>query len=123
VAAIPPRRAGAPLTWFIAFDDRPTMDDITFFNNQDRHQFELRRGGAVAARAEYKQQPGAIVFTHTEVLPAFEGKGLASKLAKLALEDVRKRGLKAVPRCEFIASYIERHPEYADLVGTDSRAG
>ncbi|HEY8359824.1 MAG TPA: GNAT family N-acetyltransferase [Ramlibacter sp.] len=56
-------------------------------------------------------------FTHTVVEPEHEGQGLASRLAQFALDDVRTRGLKALPQCRFIARYIERHEkEYGDLV-------
>ena len=56
------------------------------------------------------------MFVHTEVLPAFEGKGVGSRLATWALDDVRARGLKLTPQCPFIAAFIKRHPAYADLV-------
>lgn len=60
-----------------------------------------------------------VIFTHTQVEPAHEGEGLGSVLAESALDDVRRRGLMAVPLCPFIAAYIERHPDYADLVPAD----
>jgi predicted GNAT family acetyltransferase len=57
-----------------------------------------------------------VIFTHTEVLPAFEGRGVGSALAKGALDAVRAEGSSVEPRCPFIAAYIRRHPAYADLV-------
>lgn len=92
------------------------MDDITLADNAAAHRFELRLDGAVAAFADYTLEPGTLTFTHTEVLPAHEGKGLASKLAKFALGEVRNRGLKAVPVCSFFAGYIDKHPQYQDLL-------
>jgi predicted GNAT family acetyltransferase len=68
--------------------------------------------------AEYRLDGGTIRFVHTQVEPAFEGRGLGSRLAKAALDEVRSRGLKAVPQCPFIAGYIARHPEYQALVAT-----
>jgi predicted GNAT family acetyltransferase len=50
------------------------------------------------------------------VRPEAEGKGVASELVRWALDDVRGRGLRIVPRCPFVAAYLKRHPEYADLV-------
>ncbi|MEO7548306.1 MAG: GNAT family N-acetyltransferase [Ramlibacter sp.] len=94
------------------------MDDISLADNPSVHRFELRLDGTVAAFAQYRLEPGTLTFTHTEVLPAHEGKGLASKLAKFALGEVRQRGLKAVPVCEFFAGYIGKHPEYQDLLGS-----
>ena len=45
-----------------------------------------------------------------------EGHGGGSTLVEAALDRVRDEGLRVVPRCPFVASYIERHPAYADLV-------
>jgi predicted GNAT family acetyltransferase len=97
------------------------MDDIHFSDNPDKHRFELRKAGEVAAIAEYQLLPGAVKFIHTEVWPRFEGQGLGSKLAKAALDDVRRRGLEAIPQCPFIAGYIRKHPEYLDLVAEEHR--
>lgn len=97
------------------------MDDITLADNPAAHRFELRSGGEVAAYAEYNLLKDALMFTHTEVLPAYEGRGFGSKLAAFALDDVRKRGVHAIPMCQFIAGYIRRHPEYLDLVTEQSR--
>lgn len=94
------------------------MDDITLSDNQSASRYELRRAGAVAAQADYELQDGAVVLTHTEVQPAYEGQGMGSELAKFALDDIRKRGLKVVPKCDFMVSWIERHPDYADLVAS-----
>ena len=73
------------------------------------------------AFAAYVRRPGAIVFTHTEVPPALEGRGVGSRLARDALDDARRRGLAVIPRCPFVAAYIRRHPEYRDLVPADRR--
>ena len=97
------------------------MTDFAITDNPDAHRFELKAGGAVAAKAEYELQPGSIKFTHTEVQPGHEGLGYGSKLAKFALDDVRRRGLNVVPVCEFIAGYIRKHPDYLDLVAEDTR--
>jgi predicted GNAT family acetyltransferase len=97
------------------------MDDITLSDNTELHHYQLRVGEAVAAHSEYNLLKGAVMFTHTEVLPAYEGQGLGSKLAKFALDDVRARGLQVIPVCQFIAGYIRRHPEYLDLVSEDNR--
>lgn len=94
------------------------MDDYSFSDNPGLQRFELRKDGTVAAVAEYKLGGGTLQFLHTQVEPAFEGRGLGSRLAKAALDEVRSRGLKAVPRCPFIAGYIAKHPEYQDLLAT-----
>lgn len=102
VAAVP----GIPALHYDA-----CMDEFTFSNNHAAHRYELLRGGVVAAHADYKLQDAAVVLTHTEVQPGNEGKGLGSKLAKFVLDDLRQRGVKIVPQCEFLAGYIARHPQ------------
>lgn len=86
------------------------LDEFTFSNNNAAHRYELLRGGVVAAHADYKLEDGAVVVTHTEVQPGNEGNGLGSKLAKFLVQDLRQRGMKIVPQCEFLAGYIARHP-------------
>lgn len=78
--------------------------------------YEITVDGVRAGVAEYRRRADRVVFTHTEVDPSFEGKGVGSALAKAALDDVRARGLKAVPLCPFIRAWIDRHPDYEDLV-------
>ena len=68
------------------------------------------------ALAAYRLKPGVITFTHTEVPKELGGRGIGSQLAKGALDQARERGLKVVPLCPFIKAYIEKHPEYADLL-------
>ncbi|WP_372395640.1 GNAT family N-acetyltransferase [Azospirillum sp. HJ39] len=84
-------------------------------DNAAQSRYELTVDGATAV-AVYELRDGEIVFTHTEVPKSLSGQGVASALAKGALEDVRARGLKAVPLCSFFAGFIERHPEFHDLV-------
>ncbi|WP_141015855.1 GNAT family N-acetyltransferase [Nocardioides sambongensis] len=83
----------------------------------ERSRYEAHLGGELAGFAEYQLAKDLIVFTHTEVDPAYEGKGVGGALARAALDDVRSAGDRAVmPLCPFIKSWIERHPDYADLV-------
>jgi predicted GNAT family acetyltransferase len=84
-------------------------------DNPAEHRFELKAGDHVAV-AYYTLAPGVITFTHTEVPTALSGKGIGSKLARGALEQVRARGLKVVPKCPFIAAFIAKNAEFADLV-------
>lgn len=96
-------------------------DSTTLSNNAAAHRYELHVAGSLAAFAEYNLLKDAVMFTHTEVLPAYEGQGIGSRLAQFALDDVRRQGLHAIPVCQFIAGYIRRHPEYLDLVTAESR--
>lgn len=92
--------------------DAPS-DDVR--DNPARHRFELEVDGHLAI-AVYSLAPGVITFIHTEVPEALAGRGVGSRLAKGALAQVRARGLKVVPRCPFIRGYIEKHPEWQDLL-------
>jgi predicted GNAT family acetyltransferase len=85
-------------------------------NNASRHRYEIRVGGRVVGFAAYRPREDAVVFTHTEIEDAYEGQGLGSALARAALDDVRASGGAVVPLCPFIKGYIDRHPEYGDLV-------
>lgn len=89
---------------------------IDLIDNPQARRFELHVDGALAGAAEYVLQDGQIVLTHTEVDPAYDGRGLGSRLAAFALDQARERGLTVVPVCPFISTYLRRHPEYADLV-------
>ncbi len=88
-------------------------DDVR--DNPARHRFELEVDGHLAI-AVYSLASGVITFIHTEVPDALAGRGIGSRLAKGALAQVRDRGLKVVPRCPFIRGYIEKHPEWQDLL-------
>ncbi|GAB7037531.1 MULTISPECIES: GNAT family N-acetyltransferase [Catenuloplanes] len=85
-------------------------------DNAAESRFEIVVDGTVAGFAAYRVRDDALIFTHTEVDPGHEGQGLGSTLAAAALDAARERGATVVPRCAFIKSYIERHPDYQDLV-------
>jgi uncharacterized protein len=89
---------------------------ITVADDVRSNRYELRVNGELAAAATYQLVPGRIVFRYTELMPGFEGQRLGGQLAGLALADIRRRGLRVVPRCPFIATYIEDHPDYRDLL-------
>lgn len=86
-------------------------------HNDGQSRYELRIDGEVAAMAQYVPDGDAVRFTHTQVNEAYEGQGLGSRLAAFALDDVKRRGMKAVPQCKFIAAYMARHEkEYGSLM-------
>lgn len=92
------------------------MSEIDVTDNPDERRYEARIDGGLVGFAAYEVGTGRIVFTHTEVFPEFEGRGVASALARNALDDVRSRGgVRVVPRCPYFRSWIDAHPEYADL--------
>jgi predicted GNAT family acetyltransferase len=86
-------------------------------DHPERHRYELQIDGKKAAEIVYRlREPDAIDLLHTEVLPEFEGQGLASKISTFAFEDARKRGLKVIPSCSYIQVFVRKHPEYGELV-------
>jgi predicted GNAT family acetyltransferase len=85
-------------------------------DNLDAHRFEAHLDGRLAGFAEYQLTDELVVFTHTEVEPEFEGKGVGSAIARFALDQLRAAGTrKALPVCTFIKGWIERHPDYLDI--------
>ncbi|GAA1080770.1 hypothetical protein F4556_001347 [Kitasatospora gansuensis] len=78
-------------------------------------RFEARIDGALAGFAEYIRSAKLVVYPHTVVDPAFEGRGIGGTLARAALDDARRRGLPVLATCPFIKAWMLRHPEYADL--------
>jgi predicted GNAT family acetyltransferase len=92
-------------------------DRLVVTDNPDESRFEGWLDDRMVALSAYElPRPDVIRFLHTEVDPEFEGQGIGSVLASTALDQVRARGLRVVARCPFIAAYIRRHREYADLV-------
>lgn len=88
---------------------------------QGRYEASIPGAEDVAA-AYYRLRNGTIVFTHTEVPPAFTGRGVGKALARFALDDAARRGLQVIPRCPFMASVVRRYAEYHRLVPDEIRA-
>jgi uncharacterized protein len=85
-------------------------------DNRAQGRFELDVEGAVAF-ANYLLTPSSVVITHTETPRGLRGRGIASELVAGALQLIRADGLKVVAGCGFVADYLRKHPEFADLVG------
>lgn len=90
-------------------------------DNPDEERFEVRVGGELAGFSQYRRRPAGLAFIHTEIDDRFEGQGLGGRLVAQALENARDRGLAVLPFCPFVRGYIERHPEYLDLVPEERR--
>jgi predicted GNAT family acetyltransferase len=89
--------------------------DIQVRQNEKDGTFEADVDGGLAF-VEYVMDGDKIRFTHTEVPKDAEGKGVAAALAKAGLDYARAHNLRVVPICRYVRGYIERHPEYQDLV-------
>lgn len=95
-------------------------EEISVTRNDSLHRYEVRVDGELAGFADAHLEGdgaggGVVVVPHTEVDPAFGGRGLGSALVRGLLEDVRERGLRVRPLCSFVAAYLDKHPEHADL--------
>ena len=90
-----------------------STNDVRHNEGENRFEIVTDEGTAVL---EYGREGERIVYTHTKVPEAMEGRGIGSALARAALDHARAEGLAVVPQCPFVARYIERHKEYRDLV-------
>ena len=89
---------------------------MTVRDNPDEQRYEALVDGELAGSLYYRGREDTLVLIHTQVEEAFEGQGVGSRLVAGALDDIRARGLRIVPICRFVRGYLERHPEYEDLI-------
>lgn len=116
---------GAPLA-FVEHEARPTTTHSIpmhamnatpeVVDNEAAGRFEIHAPDGGTPQLQYVRRDGVVQLVHTEVPEALEGRGYGAALAKAALDAARAAGLKVVPTCPFVRTYIRRHPEYADLV-------
>jgi len=89
--------------------------ELPIEHNLQAGRFEFEKDGQLAV-LEYHLADGRIIFTHTSVPKALGVLGIGSHLAVAGLDYARMKSLTVVPLCSFIAGYIQKHPEYQDLV-------
>ena len=82
-------------------------------HNEGQHRFEAWEEKQVGV-LDYRRKGENIEFTHTGVIDSMKGRGVGAQLARAALEYARTQGLRPVPRCSFVATYLRRHPELAE---------
>jgi len=93
------------------------MADVDIKNNPEKARYEAWLGDELAGYAEYELRDETITFVHTVVEDEFEGEGVGSTLVREALDEVQRDGeLDVVVKCPFIREWIERHPDYEDLL-------
>jgi hypothetical protein len=89
---------------------------VTVQDNPEYRRYEAFVDGALAGHTEYFPRADHFVFPHTVVDPEFGGQGVASTLIAAALDDMRAKGKLIEPLCPFVRAFIDKHPDYADLV-------
>lgn len=92
------------------------MTKVTHDTTAERYLITVN--GRDAGYADYIQGDGVRDFHHTVIDPEFRGQGLSKPLIQAALDDTRAAGDKVRPLCSAVAGFIEKHPEYRDLVQT-----
>jgi uncharacterized protein len=92
------------------------MSAIAIRDNPTGSRYELLIDDEVRGSIGYRARQNTVTLIHTEIDSELEGRGLGSRLVHDTLEDIRARGLRLVPVCPFVRSYLTRHPEYMDLV-------
>jgi uncharacterized protein len=100
-------------------EQETTMADLTVTRNDDAHRYEGHLGEDTAIidfRRREDGDPPVVVMTHTEVPDSMRGEGVGGELVRQALDDVRARGEAVVAECPFVASWVEEHPDYQDLL-------
>ena len=85
-------------------------------HNPQQARYEIAVDGELVGVADYRPDGDAFVFPHTEIDPSMRNRGLGAELVRGALDDLRSRGHRVVPRCWYVAQFIDEHPEYSDLL-------
>jgi predicted GNAT family acetyltransferase len=89
---------------------------VSVIHDPERRRFVARVQGREAYLAYALAGDGLLDYQSTYVPPALRERHIASTLARHALDYARRQGWKVIPSCWFVAGYVERHPEYADLL-------
>ena len=87
---------------------------LSIHHNEQSQRFETTVD-CTTAYLSYQVQGDKLVYDHTIVPDAIGGRGIAAALTKHALDYAREQGKKVVPACSYVASYLQKHPEYNDL--------
>ena len=89
--------------------------EFELIDNTEKKRYEFHTRTEVP-RVEYIKARDKIYLTHTEVPSSRAGRGIGSKLIGAVLEDIKDQGLTLIPLCPFVALYLQRNPEWKQLV-------
>ena len=98
------------------------VDGFDVEDSPDERRYRISLGREIVGELTYRLKPGVVLLAHTEIQPSFRGRGLATRLVRSALDDIRGKGLKVTPLCPFVRGFIDRYPEYGDLVANPATA-
>ena len=97
-------------------------DALVFERETTGHRYRAILGGEEVAYSEVDPIGShGLLIKHTEVVAAFEGRGIGGALVVHMLEDARRQGRGVIPICPYAAAYIKRHPEYLEYVSESYR--
>jgi hypothetical protein len=102
-------------------DPDPAAPDLTIADQVDANRYEAHVGNELAGFLEYRLAGTRRILIHTDVLPAFGGRGIGAALARHALDEALAAGARVTPKCPFVRTWLERHPEYAAIVTPEPR--
>ena len=86
-------------------------------NDTEAGRYVIEADGVEVGFTEYHLRSGSIYFfVHTTIHDGFAGQGMGKRLAKAAMANVRTNGGSVVPLCPYIAAWLEKNPDYADLI-------
>ena len=100
-------------------EQTPSQQQPRVVRNDAASRYELYVEDVLAGTIEYRSEAGRLVLVSTVIEPAFAGQGLGSRLVAGALNDARARSEQMVPECDFVTAYVERHPDYQDVIVAD----
>jgi predicted GNAT family acetyltransferase len=89
---------------------------VTVLDAPVRVRYEVYVGSVLAGHAAYRCRPGLVTVLHREIDTAFEGRGVGSELIRRMLDDIRSREARVLAVCPFGRGFLQRHPEYVDVV-------
>lgn len=84
--------------------------------NDDENRYELTIDDHIAGYSEFSFDGDDLVVLHTETLPGYQDRGVASILTERLLSDARESGQHIIVKCEFVRGYLQKHPEWNDVV-------
>jgi uncharacterized protein len=85
--------------------------EVTTRHEPDGRRYVAVVDGVEVGVAAYVDRGVRRIFTHTEVDPVREGRGIGSELVRAAVVDSVAEGREVVGQCPFVARWIEAHPD------------